>query len=102
MLSNFSEKVPSLAILPLSNIPDVLVTVCPAASLFVHLIVVPGATVIVAGVNAISFIHTSFNPGPVPFGPSDPGVSYVVSFEQLYEMIRTAKREIALIKNLPV
>jgi hypothetical protein len=55
------------------------------ASLFVHVIVVPAATVIVDGLNAFPSIQTSFGPGP-PELPED-------DFEQLFVITSTIKRE---------
>ncbi len=51
---------------PLLKSPVEDVTLWSILSLLVHLMVVFTETVIVAGVNAVFFIQTSFGPGLVP------------------------------------
>lgn len=48
---------------PLLNIPVLLVTLWTIPSLFVQVIVVPALTVIADGVNAVPCMKTSFAPG---------------------------------------
>lgn len=53
LVTNLKLKVAPVPIEPLLNTPLSLVTLCVTPSLFVHVIVVPAATVIDEGVNAI-------------------------------------------------
>jgi len=89
-VANVKLKVPFGPTDPLSHNLLSLVTVCVIGSLFVHVIVVPAATVIVAGLNAIPCIKTSLAPGPLvpPVPPVPPVIPVILLYDDLLQLFR--------------
>ena len=75
---------------PLLNRPSLLVTVCAVLSLFVHVIVVPAATVMLEGLKVLFCIQTSLAPGPVGAGVE--GAGSEESFSQDVRLNRSKKK----------
>ena len=85
---NLCVNVPPGAILPLSKLPSSAVTVCAVASLFVHVTVVPLATLNDATEKAKFFIETVF---PVSISAAITSIATTAAFTACHYVITIMK-----------